>query len=175
MNRLKQRLSEYLGNLRTELRSLSKEKGSVAVGQVSVAQVLGGMRGIRGLLCETSLVTPDKGLLIRGIPIGELKDKLPEEIFYLLMVGEMPNKEELAECLLMCGQLAEQIQQPASAIPFYQEGLKHASNDPKVNYYLHNNLAYCLNHQAEYEEALRHCEEAMTLDSSRANAYKNQG
>jgi len=85
------------------------------------------------------------------------------------------NKAELAECLLMSGQLAEQIQQPASAVAFYREGLKHGTDDPKVAYYLHNNLAYCLNQTAEYEEASRHCEAAIALDGSRANAYKNLG
>jgi tetratricopeptide (TPR) repeat protein len=85
------------------------------------------------------------------------------------------NKNELAECLLMCGQLAEQIDQPGSAVSFYQEGLKHGSEDYKVNYYLHNNLAYCLNQQAEYEAAMNHCERAIAIDSTRANAFKNLG
>ncbi|MBU1626208.1 citrate (Si)-synthase, partial [bacterium] len=62
-----------------------------------VQQIYGGMRGVKGLICDTSLVEPDTGLVIRGRPIGELTDKLPEEIFYLLLTGELPNKDELKE------------------------------------------------------------------------------
>jgi citrate synthase len=38
-------------------------------------------------------VDSDRGLIIRGIPIGELTEKLPEEIFYLLLTGELPDDE----------------------------------------------------------------------------------
>jgi tetratricopeptide (TPR) repeat protein len=85
------------------------------------------------------------------------------------------NSEELAECLLMCGQLAEQVDQPKSAIAFYHEGLQVGAADPQVNYYLHNNLGYCLGNEAEYEQARHHCEAAIKLDATRSNAYKNLG
>lgn len=40
---------------------------------------------------------PDKGLIIRGIPLLEgLTEKLPEEIFYLLLTGELPDKAALS-------------------------------------------------------------------------------
>jgi citrate synthase len=47
-------------------------------------------------VCDTSVVEPDKGLVVRGNPIGNLKDRLPEEIFYLLCTGELPDKEAMA-------------------------------------------------------------------------------
>ena len=49
------------------------------------------------MLCDTSLVDPEKGLIIRGIPVLDLVDKLPEEIFYLLLIGDLPNSEELKD------------------------------------------------------------------------------
>jgi citrate synthase len=55
------------------------------------------MRGVKSLICETSDVPPERGLVIRGIPIGELKDKLPEEIFFLLCTDELPNEQELKD------------------------------------------------------------------------------
>ncbi|MBN1595553.1 tetratricopeptide repeat protein [candidate division FCPU426 bacterium] len=85
------------------------------------------------------------------------------------------NKEELAECLLMSGQLAEQVGQPEPAIAFYREALAQNAGDAQINYYLHNNLAYCLNLQGEFEKALTHCETAIKIDPSRANGYKNLG
>jgi len=48
------------------------------------------------LLCDTSEVHPDRGLIVRGVPISELTDRVPEEIFYLLLTGQLPDKEELA-------------------------------------------------------------------------------
>jgi len=85
------------------------------------------------------------------------------------------NPEELAECLMMCGQLAEQVEQPKAAIAFYREGLELKPQSPAVNYSLNNNLGYCLNIQAEYEQARRHCKAAIELDPSRSNAFKNLG
>jgi tetratricopeptide (TPR) repeat protein len=85
------------------------------------------------------------------------------------------NSDELAECLLMCGQLAEQVDQPKSAIAFYREGLQVGTKDEQILYYLHNNLGYCLTNEAEYEQARHHCEAAIQIDSTRSNAYKNLG
>jgi citrate synthase len=54
------------------------------------------MRGIKGMICDTSVVEPDQGLIIRGKPLLKLKNKLPEEIFWLLITGKLPSKDELA-------------------------------------------------------------------------------
>ncbi|MBI1983808.1 MAG: citrate (Si)-synthase, partial [Acidobacteria bacterium] len=43
------------------------------------------------------MVDPDKGLVIRGNPIGQIANRLPEEIFYLLLTGELPDTETLRE------------------------------------------------------------------------------
>jgi citrate synthase len=53
------------------------------------------MRGVKGLVCDTSLVDPYQGLIIRGTPIAELTDRTAEEIFFLLVVGRLPDDEEL--------------------------------------------------------------------------------
>jgi citrate synthase len=93
---LKQRMAELIPKLREERSQLMKEARDVVISQVTIEQAIGGMRGIKGMVCDTSLVEPDTGLVIRGIPIKDLTDKLPEEIFWLLLTGEMPSKEELA-------------------------------------------------------------------------------
>jgi citrate synthase len=51
------------------------------------------MRGIKGMICDTSVVEPDKGLIIREIPLLELKELWPEEIFFMLLTGERPDAE----------------------------------------------------------------------------------
>ena len=38
---------------------------------------------------------PDHGLIIRGTPVAELTDRLPEEIFFLLCTGELPDRKAL--------------------------------------------------------------------------------
>jgi citrate synthase len=94
---LKDKLAEQIPTLRKEVQALVKERGSTVISEVTVAQAFGGMRGVKGLVCDTSVVDPDKGLAVRGVPIGELANRLPEEIFYLLLTGELPNKAALAD------------------------------------------------------------------------------
>lgn len=131
----------------------------------------------------------ERQLLSRLRSLGPRAETLkPLAVFYS-RVG-MPNKtyqylrrwlksardrNELAECLLMLGQLAEQAGQPDAAIRYYQSGLSQQSGQKIVAYFLHNNLAFCLNQKADFEQALRHGQEAVRLDASRSNAFKNSG
>jgi citrate synthase len=62
------------------------------------------MRGITGLVTETSLLDSEEGIRFRGYTIPELQQKLPkapkgdeplpEGLFYLMLVGELPTQEE---------------------------------------------------------------------------------
>ena len=92
---LKEKLGELIPKLREERKALVKGFGDTKISEVSVAQAIGGMRGVKGMVCDTSVVEPDKGLIIRGIPVMELTEKLPEEIFWLLITGELPSADEL--------------------------------------------------------------------------------
>lgn len=95
MRLLQRNLEELLPGWQDEIRSIVKEKGYVKVSDVSVSQVYGGMRGIKGLVCDTSTVDPDKGLIVRGYPLLDITNILPEEVFILLLTGTLPNKDEL--------------------------------------------------------------------------------
>ena len=95
MGSLKEKLASQIPGQREEIRSLVKGYGDVVLTESTVAMAYGGMRGIKGLICDTSEVSPEKGLIIRGIPLLELTDKLPEEIFWLLATGEVPSAEDL--------------------------------------------------------------------------------
>jgi len=95
MATLKEKLTEIIPGLRNEVKSLINEHGSKQISEVSVAQAYGGMRGVKGLVSDTSLVDPEEGLIIRDIPVSELTEKLPEEIFYLLCTGELPDADAL--------------------------------------------------------------------------------
>jgi len=65
----------------------------------------GGMRGIKGLVCETSVLDPDEGIRFRGYSIPECQkllpkakggsEPLPEGLFWLLITGEVPNEAQV--------------------------------------------------------------------------------
>jgi citrate synthase len=95
MSLLRERLAAKIPVLRDEIRDLIKKHGDVQISEVTVSQAYGGMRGVKGMICDTSEVDPESGLIIRGRPIAELTDRLPEEVFWLLLLGELPNHEEL--------------------------------------------------------------------------------
>ncbi|MFQ5538024.1 MAG: citrate (Si)-synthase [Gemmatimonadota bacterium] len=96
MSTIREALAKRIPERREFIAELLKQHGSDVISEVTVKQVFGGMRGVKGLVCDTSLVDPHKGLIIRGIPIAELTDRSAEEILFLLMVGDLPDEEQLA-------------------------------------------------------------------------------
>lgn len=89
----------------TEIKNLLKEHGNKKIGEVTLAQIYQGMRGITGLVTETSLLDAKEGIRFRGYSIPELQQKLPkapggseplpEGLFYLMLVGELPTEEDV--------------------------------------------------------------------------------
>lgn len=87
-----------------EIRDLLKEHGTKKIGEVQLSQVYQGMRGITGLVSETSLLDANEGIRFRGYSIPELQQKLPkakggseplpEGLFYLMLIGDLPTDEE---------------------------------------------------------------------------------
>ncbi|HRI22713.1 MAG TPA: citrate (Si)-synthase, partial [Panacibacter sp.] len=52
-----------------EIKELLKEHGGKKIGEVTLAQVYQGMRGITGLVTETSLLDAQEGIRFRGYTI----------------------------------------------------------------------------------------------------------
>ncbi len=104
---LQEKLSAQIPAWRERVKTLAKEYGEVKVDDVTVGQVIGGMRDIKSLLTDVSFVDPAHGILFRGMPIPELLKKLPKArggkmplvggLYYLLMIGEVPTKEQAVE------------------------------------------------------------------------------
>jgi citrate synthase len=92
MATLKETLAAEIPAWRRDIKQLLAEHGDKVISQVSVAQAYGGQRGVKCLVCDTSVVDPEKGLVIRGRPISELIDRGPAEVFYLLCTGELPDE-----------------------------------------------------------------------------------
>lgn len=95
MTSLKEVLSQQIPAARQRVRDLVKQNGDKEIDRVTPEQIYGGMRGISCLVCDTSSVPADKGLIIRGIPVAELADRLPEEILWLLLTGMLPGKDQV--------------------------------------------------------------------------------
>ena len=94
MSHIKDKLASMIPGLRDEMRGIIKEHGAKVISECTIAQAYGGMRGVKSMVCDTSLVEPDTGLIIRGMPLLEgPADMLPEEIFYLLLIGETADEE----------------------------------------------------------------------------------
>lgn len=104
---LHDKIAEQLPSWRERIRSLAKEHGDVVIDHVTVGQVVGGMRDIKSLLTDVSFVDPATGIKFRGMAIPEVLKKLPKPrgskmpyvggLFYLLMIGDIPTKEQAEE------------------------------------------------------------------------------
>ena len=109
MSKILETLSKKIPDWRYEAKQLLEEKGDKVISNVTVAQAYGGMRGVKGLVCDTSAVSADSGLIIRGRPLLEITDILPEEVFYLLLTGDLPDKDALKD---LQSQLSEHAEVP---------------------------------------------------------------
>lgn len=95
--RLHQTIEAQLPHLRKEREEILRAGGEKVISSVTIAQAIGGTRAVKVMVCDTSVVEPDTGLVIRGIPILELTNRLPEEIFWLLLTGSLPAADDLAD------------------------------------------------------------------------------
>ncbi|HTN18401.1 MAG TPA: citrate (Si)-synthase, eukaryotic [Chitinophagaceae bacterium] len=104
MGYIKDHFKEVADRESAEIKKLIAEHGELSLGEVTVAQAYQGMRGIPGLITETSLLDANEGIRFRGYSIPELREKLPkandgkepcpEGLFYLMLVGEIPSDED---------------------------------------------------------------------------------
>ncbi len=97
MSILLEKLEQKIPSWREDVRTLISDSGSSVISEVSLKQAYGGMRGVKGLVCDTSSVSEDTGLIIRGIPLLDIIEILPEEVLYLLLTGDLPDKDALSE------------------------------------------------------------------------------
>ena len=107
MQELKVRFKEKADQVSAEIKGILKEHGNRKIGEVTLSQIYQGMRGMTGLVSETSLLDANEGIRFRGYSIPELQEKLPkakggseplpEGLFYLMLMGELPSEEDVHE------------------------------------------------------------------------------
>jgi citrate synthase len=106
MEKLKSLFKAKADQAASEIKDIIKEHGTKKIGEVQLAQIYQGMRGITGMVYETSLLDAQEGIRFRGFTIPELQEKLPkakggteplpEGLFYLMMTGEIPSADDVA-------------------------------------------------------------------------------
>jgi len=110
MSALKDKLYEKILEHRPRTTNLLKDHGDKVIAQVTVEQVIGGMRGIKSLVTDISYLDPYEGIRYRGYTLPEVLKKLPkaegaempyvEGLYYLLLTGEIPTREEVDELII---------------------------------------------------------------------------
>lgn len=105
MGYIKDRFKEKADALNGEIKELMTQHGDFKLGDITIAQVFQGMRGMTGLVTETSLLDANEGIRFRGYSIPELREKLPkaeggieplpEGLFHLMLLGELPTHEDV--------------------------------------------------------------------------------
>jgi len=105
MDKLKEKFASKAEPLAKEIKKLISEHGDHVLGQYTIEQVYSGMKGMIGMVTETSKLDPEEGIRFRGYSIPELREKLPvskegpeplpEGIFYLLLTGEIPTFDDV--------------------------------------------------------------------------------
>jgi citrate synthase len=104
---IKERFKVKADSLSAEIKDILKQHGSKKIGEVTLSQIYSGMRGMTGLVTETSLLDPQEGIRFRGYSIPEIQEKLPkapgcteplpEGLFYLMLLGELPEEKDVQE------------------------------------------------------------------------------
>ncbi|KAK3753302.1 hypothetical protein QZH41_015245 [Actinostola sp. cb2023] len=102
---LKDTLERVVPEKQKEILEFRKKYGNEKLGEYTIDQVYGGMRGITGLVTETSHLDPNEGIEFRGYTIPQCQEllpkadggeePLPEGLFWLLITGEIPTKEQV--------------------------------------------------------------------------------
>lgn len=91
-----------------EIKSFKKKHGKTVIDRVTLDQAYGGMRGIKSMVWEGSVLDPEEGIRFRGLTIPEIKAKLPhgpgnsreplpEGLFWLVLTGEIPTEEQVRQ------------------------------------------------------------------------------
>jgi len=102
---LKERLAAVIPPKQELVKKLKNEHGDKVLGTCTVSQAYGGVRDVKCLVTETSLLDANEGIRFRGLTIPEVQAKLPkaaggseplpEGLLWLLLTGEIPSASQV--------------------------------------------------------------------------------
>jgi citrate synthase len=109
MSTLKETLAKKIDEHRPRTVKLLKEHGDVKLSDVTIAQAIGGARGVRCLVTDTSYLDPHEGIRFRGKTIPETFEALPkypgsdypsvESFWWFIMTGDVPTEAQANEVI----------------------------------------------------------------------------
>jgi len=98
-------LAEKIPVVQEEVKAFRKQHGNTKVGEITIDMMYGGMRSMKGLVTETSVLDADEGIRFRGYTIPECQEllpkapggeePLPEGLFWLLLTGDIPTEAQV--------------------------------------------------------------------------------
>lgn len=107
MPTFKDKVFRLVDPMKTRINNLIKNYGDFKVSDVSIAQMYSGTRGVKSLICETSMLDPNEGIRYRGYSLPELiellpsvkggSQPLPEGLFSLLLTGNLPEETDVVD------------------------------------------------------------------------------
>jgi citrate synthase len=107
MSTLKEVLHKKIEAHRPRTTRLLKEFGDVKLSDVTIAQAIGGARGVKCLVTDTSYLDPEEGIRFRGKTIPETFEALPhvpgkdypsvEAFWYFILTSDVPTPEQAQE------------------------------------------------------------------------------
>ena len=123
-------MEEVIATRQVEVKEFNKEHGKTKIGDVTVGQVIGGMRGLPGMLYETSKLHPVDGINYRGKDLYDIRENapktvpggqpIPEGVLWLLLTGEFPSDSEIKdfkEDMFKRGQLTAEQESLIKSLP----------------------------------------------------------
>jgi len=118
-------LAEVIPERQEIAKKLRAEHGDKGLGEIKVENVFGGMRGLKVMLWEPSVLDANEGIRFWGKTIPECqealpkapggKQMLPESMLFYLLTGKVPSQQQADD---LVAELAER-----SAIPKFLEDL----------------------------------------------------
>ncbi|TFK42653.1 citrate synthase-like protein [Crucibulum laeve] len=127
---LKETLQEVIPVKQEQLKRLKLEHSQTVIGDVKVENLIGGMRGLKAMLWEASVLDPLEGIRFHGLSIPDCqkvlpaapggKEILPESMLWLLLTGEVPTPEQtrqLSKELAEKGELPEFVEKLIDSLP----------------------------------------------------------
>ncbi len=105
MEYIKYRFFQKASKCSKEFQRIKDEHSDKVIAEIKLGQILTGMKGIPLLVTDTSKLDPNEGIRFKGYSIPELREKLPkisedgeplpEGLFYLMLIGEIPSQEDV--------------------------------------------------------------------------------
>ncbi|CAG0890370.1 unnamed protein product [Cyprideis torosa] len=104
---LKSVLAKKIVKHQQEVKNFRSVYGDSKIGDITVNMLYGGMRGMKALVWETSVLDPEEGIRFRGYSIPECQtmlpraeggdQPLPEGLFWLLCTGDIPTESQVKQ------------------------------------------------------------------------------